>query len=107
LKPIIPAEHHEMVLPCASVMVTKVLLNDEFTLAMPEMIFLRSFFLVRGAAACFDVCFDACFDMMIIPYFLVASFLPAIAFAGPLRVRALVCVRWPRTGNPLRWRKPR
>src|SRR5712671_6655852 len=23
---------------------------------------------------------------------------------GPLRVRALVCVRWPRTGSPLRWR---
>src|SRR5688572_30736548 len=29
-------------------------------------------------------------------------FLPAIAFAGPLRVRALVWVRWPRTGNPRR-----
>ena len=27
------------------------------------------------------------------PYFLVACFLPAIGFAGPLRVRALVCVR--------------
>ena len=26
---------------------------------------------------------------------------------GPLRVRALVCVRWPRTGNPRRWRRPR
>ena len=31
----------------------------------------------------------------------------AIAFAGPLRVRALVCVRWPRTGRPRRWRRPR
>ena len=29
-------------------------------------------------------------------------FLPAIGFALPLRVRALVCVRWPRTGRPLR-----
>src|SRR5690606_37829331 len=29
-------------------------------------------------------------------------FLPAIAFAGPLRVRALVCVRWPRTGSERR-----
>ena len=29
------------------------------------------------------------------PYF----FLPAMAFAGPLRVRAFVCVRWPRTGQ--------
>ncbi len=34
-------------------------------------------------------------------------FLPAIALAGPLRVRALVCVRWPRTGRPRRWRRPR
>ena len=34
-------------------------------------------------------------------------FLPAIGFAGPLRVRALVCVRWPRTGRPRRWRSPR
>ena len=29
-------------------------------------------------------------------------FLPAIGLALPLRVRALVCVRWPRTGRPLR-----
>ena len=26
---------------------------------------------------------------------------------GPLRVRALVWVRWPRTGRPRRWRRPR
>src|SRR5262245_18591868 len=29
-------------------------------------------------------------------------FLPAIGLAGPLRVRALVWVRWPRTGRPRR-----
>ncbi len=34
-------------------------------------------------------------------------FLPAIGLALPLRVRALVWVRWPRTGRPLRWRSPR
>src|SRR5215210_6737201 len=34
-------------------------------------------------------------------------FFPAIAFAGPLRVRALVWVRWPRTGRPRRCRNPR
>src|ERR1051326_8142885 len=34
-------------------------------------------------------------------------FLPAIGFAGPLRVRALVWVRWPRTGRPRRCRNPR
>src|ERR1700754_2045294 len=31
-----------MVLPCASVMVMVVLLNDEFTCAMPDAMFLRS-----------------------------------------------------------------
>src|SRR3954464_4138673 len=34
-------------------------------------------------------------------------FLPAIGFALPLRVRAFVCVRWPRTGRLRRWRRPR
>src|SRR6188474_617949 len=29
------------------------------------------------------------------------------ALRGPLRVRALVRVRWPRIGSPLRWRMPR
>src|SRR5699024_6169936 len=33
-------------------------------------------------------------------------FFPAIVFFGPLRVRALVLVRWPRTGRPRRWRSP-
>src|SRR5205823_10629580 len=42
LKPIVPAEDQAMVLPCASVMVMVVLLNDEFTCATPEAIFLRS-----------------------------------------------------------------
>lgn len=30
-----------------------------------------------------------------------------ITCRGPLRVRAFVCVRCPRTGNPRRWRMPR
>src|SRR6185312_8066137 len=42
LNPMVPAEDHEMVLPCASVMVIVVLLNDEFTCATPEAMFLRS-----------------------------------------------------------------
>ncbi len=37
------------------------------------------------------------------PYF----FLLATVRLGPLQVRALVLVRWPRTGRPLRWRMPR
>src|ERR1019366_9640218 len=42
LKPIVPADDHEIVLPCASVMVIIVLLKVEFTWATPEAIFLRS-----------------------------------------------------------------
>ena len=38
-------------------------------------------------------------------YFL-TFFLPATVFLGPLRVRALVWVRWPRTGSPRRCRIP-
>ena len=30
-----------------------------------------------------------------------------IGLRGPLRVRALFCVRWPFTGRPRRWRMPR
>src|SRR5262249_6664235 len=39
-------------------------------------------------------------------YFLPAFFLPATVFLRPLRVRALVWVRWPWTGSPRRWRMP-
>src|SRR6202034_2507637 len=40
--------------------------------------------------------------------FALAFFLPAIVpLRGPLRVRALVWVRWPRTGSERRWRRPR
>src|SRR3974390_3188156 len=42
LKPIVPADDQAMVLPCASVMVMVVLLNDEFTCATPDAMFLRS-----------------------------------------------------------------
>src|SRR5690606_17376379 len=38
-------------------------------------------------------------------HYLRTFFLPATVFFGPLRVRALVWVRWPRTGRPLRWRR--
>src|SRR6266568_6225867 len=39
-------------------------------------------------------------------YFFPAFFLPAMVFFGPLRVRALVFVRWPCTGRPRRCRSP-
>src|SRR5689334_14396869 len=109
-----------MVLPCTSEMVIMVLLNVALTCAMPELMFLRSFFRARGAAvagALAEAAAVSGFAMVLIlksaPAFgprafaflvayLVTFFLPAIGFDGPLRVRALVCVRWPRTGRPLR-----
>src|ERR1700761_2269661 len=88
-----PALDQEMVFPWASVMVIMVLLNEAFTCATPEVMFLRSRRLTRPGSLAIDT----------LSYF----FLPAIGLAGPLRVRALVWVRWPRTGRPLRWRRPR
>ena len=38
--------------------------------------------------------------------YLVTFFFPAMGILLPLRVRALVCVRWPRTGRPRRCRRP-
>src|SRR5271165_2970467 len=103
-----------MVLPWASVIVIIVLLKDAFTWATPEAMFLRSRRRTRTAS------------LPILDPFATAAaghhtseggrsahyctdyfFLPAIALAGPLRVRALVWVRWPRTGRPRRWRRPR
>src|SRR3954465_8566644 len=51
LKPIVPADDQAIVLPCASVMVMVVLLNDEFTCATPEAMFLRSRRRTRAAGA--------------------------------------------------------
>ena len=39
-----------MVFPCASVMVIMVLLNEAFTCATPEVMFLRSRFLTRAGS---------------------------------------------------------
>src|SRR5688500_12390592 len=39
-------------------------------------------------------------------HYLPTFFLPATVRLGPLRVRALVLVRWPRTGRPRRCRRP-
>src|SRR6218665_331898 len=50
LKPITPEDDHEIVLPCTSVMVTMVLLNDAFTCATPLVMFLRSLRLTRATS---------------------------------------------------------
>src|ERR1700743_1657166 len=75
-KPIMPADAQEMVFPCASVMVIIVLLNEAFTCATPEVMFLRSRFLTRAGSLAIRCA----------SYF----FLPAMGLAGPLRVRALL-----------------
>src|SRR5204862_4569238 len=50
LKPMVPALDQEMVFPWASVMVIMVLLNEAFTCATPEVIFLRSRRLTRAGS---------------------------------------------------------
>src|SRR5690606_29521396 len=94
LKPMVPELAQEMVLPCGSVMVTMVLLNVDLMCATPLSTFFRSRRLVRvvpfrAAISC---------PPIIEHYF----FLFATVRRGPLRVRALVFVRCPRTGKPLR-----
>src|SRR6478735_961372 len=46
----VPADDQAMVLPCASVMVIMVLLNDAFTCATPDAMFLRSRRRTRAAS---------------------------------------------------------
>ena len=101
LKPTLPALAQQSVLPCRSVMVTIVLLNVDLMCACPWddvllLAALRAFFalgfaIVSSPSAPTSSC---------------AFFLPATVFFGPLRVRAFVCVRWPRTGRLRRWRIP-
>src|SRR5271154_5892274 len=103
LNPMVPAEDQEIVLPCASVMVIIVLLNVEFTWATPDTMFFRSRRRTRVASLAIGSSFNRAngAKKIQIPGDQIDDhfFLPAIALALPLRVRALVCVRWPRTGN--------
>src|ERR1700761_5292130 len=107
----VPEVDQAMVLPWTSVIVIMVLLNDALTCATPEAMFLRSRLRTRVASLPILNPFEdrrpwrpgRHIDLFDARYF----FLTAIALAGPLRVRALVWVRWPRTGRPRRWRQPR
>src|SRR5574341_2664845 len=90
LNPAFPDEPQVRALPCRSVIVMSVLLNVAVMWATPSA---STTFLARLAPVAF-VCAI---------YFLRRGFfLPAIARRGPFLVRALVCVRWPRTGRFLR-----
>src|SRR5258707_2191651 len=120
LNPTFPALAQATVCPSMSVIVTMVLLNVDWTWAIPLMPTFRSrFFFGLGAAAGVGVAAASATQILLSfahapgafagarfgadAIFLIA---PAV-FLGPLRVRALVRVRWPRTGRFFRWRSPR
>src|SRR5258708_1738118 len=56
LKPALPEVAHDRVLPCRSVMVTMVLLNDAWTCAMPSETFFLTFLRARAEAVCCNSC---------------------------------------------------
>src|SRR3990172_8025700 len=99
LKPTVPALPAAMTFPFGSVSVISVLLNVDWTYARPLGTDFRSFRrgrLLRSAIG------ETSLSPR--PYFLaMARRLPATVRRGPLRARALVRVRWPRTGRPRRW----
>src|SRR5208282_4762785 len=107
LKPAPPDVAHDSALPCRSVIVMIVLLNDACMCAIPSDTLFLTFLRVRVTAPGF--CEGCCAIESSYQVFAADGLLSAICLAlrGPLRVRALVRVRWPRTGSPLRWRTPR
>src|SRR6185369_6109112 len=104
-KPRAPADDCAIRFPSRSVIEIIVLLNDAAICTMPLgtffFSFLRKIFFFPPALA-------ITFQSTIKNYFLPGAFFFAmVARRGPLRVRAFVCVRWPRTGSARRWRRPR
>src|ERR1700732_4065136 len=59
--------------------------------------------LIRSFAGHRSAITAPCFYVFVVAFFFCAT----VPLRGPLRVRALVCVRWPRTGRFRRWRNPR
>ena len=107
LKPAPPDVAHDSALPCRSVIVMIVLLNDAWMCAMPSATFFLTFLRTRAAAFGSAVLLPFC---CVLPRYLddgAGLLRPERDFFGPLRVRALVRVRWPRTGSPRRCRTPR
>src|SRR3954463_1394333 len=101
-----PALDHDRVFPIGSEIATIVLLNEALIAATPCGMLFRSFFFVPArrapalGARAVAIVFLRSGQRPLDSYFFVAFFLPAMApLRGPLRVRAFVCVRWPRTGR--------
>ena len=111
LNPTEPALDHTITFPWGSVIVMIVLLKVEWMCTTPSatirFTFLRRTGADSGAAGRSAPASGCCFAMRPPHPFGGADFLPAIARRGPLRVRALVWVRWPRTGRFRRCRTPR
>ena len=91
LNPRLPAEDQEIALPFMSVMVTSVLLNEDWICAWPLSTFFSSLRLRTGAPFLVAAIFAYPSD-----YF----FFFATVRRGPLRVRALRLELCPRTGSP-------
>src|SRR5689334_4418698 len=103
LKPALPEVAQARVLPCRSVIVTMVLLDDAWIWAMPSATFFLTFLRARAAAVCCSSWRVGAFLLaMCYAAFPAGTFSFTAALRGPLRVRAFVRVRWPRTGRPLR-----
>jgi len=98
LNPIVPELAQATVFPCRSVIVMWVLLNVAWMWAIPVGTF---FFTFRLMPFFFALAID-----VTSPFYRVflRFMMPRL---GPLRVRAFVWVRWPRTGRPRRCLSPR
>jgi len=105
-KPAVPAEPQAIAFPCESVIVTMVLLKVAWTCACP-MAETRLTFLVDERRA--PLAAGGIFPRYFLYFFFAPRRRPrpATVFLMPLRVRALVRDRCPRTGRLRRWRKPR
>src|SRR3974377_581006 len=87
-------------------MVMMVLLKEACTCAIASSTFLRAFLgFFAAAAGAAPLAWGFCSAMLYA--FPGGAFSLTACLRGPLRVRALVRVRWPRTGSPRRWRMPR
>src|ERR1043165_1958666 len=103
LKPALPEVAQASVLPWRSVMVTMVLLNEAWMCAMPSATFFLTFLRARAAAVCCSSWRVGALLLAMAYAAFPAGTLGLIgALRGPLRVRAFVRVRCPRTGSPLR-----
>src|SRR5215212_1707298 len=99
LNPALPADSHAITAPSRSVSVTIVLLKDVLMCAWPNGMFFRTRRRPpRGRRAP-----PLAWGIYLLTFFFWATW----PRRGPLRLRALVLVRWPRTGRPRRWRSPR